>query len=91
MNILENAGLKRLAAFLVTFLALLLGKKFGIELSPEEKAELVALTVAFIGQSAWKEAALAKAASAGSAAAASVSTVDAAVIKMEERTKGPQP
>lgn len=91
MNILENAGLKRLAAFLVTFLALLLSKKLGIELTSEEKAELVALTIAFIGQSAWKEASLAKSEAAGKLAAGQVQTVDAAIIKLEERTKGPHP
>lgn len=91
MNPLENSGLKRLIAFVITMLALLLNKRLGFELSPEEKAELVALTVAFIGQSAWKEVAMKKAEASGRVAAGEVDSIENAIIKLEARTKGPQP
>lgn len=91
MNPLDNAALKRMLAFIITAGAVLLSKKFGIELSETEKAELVALASFYIGQSAWKETALKKAEAAGEAASISMTDIEKAVENVLARTKGPQP
>lgn len=56
---MDTSSIKRLAAFLIGLLAIVLNKKLGLELDASTQAAIVTIVLGFIGQSAWKEAKLA--------------------------------
>lgn len=70
MEILGNASLKRLLFTLAGAAVVALNKKLGLGLETVDIAGIVSMVVAFVGQSAWKEAKM-----AGVDAAAKVVTV----------------
>lgn len=67
---MEADSLKRLLVTVISFVALLLSQKFGIQLSDTTIASLAGIISIFLAQSGWVTAAKAKA--AGVAAAAGV-------------------
>ena len=58
----EKRSLKRLAAFVVPAIVLAVNKKLGLELGNLEVTGITALALGYLGQSAMKEVAMAKAA-----------------------------
>lgn len=68
---------RRLIAFVVGLIALLLNKKLGIELTEETQLEVTALVMAYMTQSAWREQAALKVETAGQAAQATVQALPA--------------
>lgn len=59
-ELLSNPSLKRAAVGAITAATIALNKKLGLGLELGDVAALVALAVAFLGQSAMKEVAVAK-------------------------------
>ena len=74
LDLLSNPSLKRFLVTLATAAVIALNKKLGLNLEVADVASLVALAVAFVGQSAMKEVKL-----AGQDAAAKVVDTNAAV------------
>jgi hypothetical protein len=72
---------KRLVVFLVGLLVVALNKKWGLNLDSTEVASVAIMVLGYVFQSAWKQVASDKA----KAAAANVTTTDAAVAVL----KGP--
>ncbi len=74
MELLSNPSLKRFLFTIAGAAVVAMNKKLGLGLDPVDIAGIVSMVVAFVGQSAWKEARL-----AGMDAAAKVTDVKAAV------------
>jgi len=65
---MEAATIRRLVAFVVGLVAVVLNKKLGLELDDAAQVSLVALIATYIGQSAYNEAQTKKAAAVVTAA-----------------------
>lgn len=76
---------KRLYLAVGTVLALLISNFTGHEVDPTTMAGIITVVVGFIGASATKEAAVAKAVVAGQAAASRVDTLEKAVSALAAR------
>lgn len=61
LELLKAGATRRLAVFALTPLLVLLNSKFGLDLSAEAIGAVVVSSVAYLVQSAWKEAAVKKA------------------------------
>lgn len=83
---LGGSTFRRFVVFAVGAVAVLLNKKLGLELGMEEQAALVTLVIAYLGQSAYKEAAKAKA----MVSAADIKSVEDAIAEFKKGL-GPQP
>lgn len=87
MNPIDNASLRRAVAFLIGAGALLLNKKAGLELDAGAQELLTVVVTAYILGGNAKEAMVARATAASTAAGEKVKTVDDALAVI----KGPQP
>lgn len=76
--LLSGTG-RRLIVFAVGVLAVALNRKLGLELDTTEQGALVALIIAYLSGSNYKEAQLARAAAAGAKSASAVTTEAEAV------------
>jgi hypothetical protein len=81
LEFLNGPG-KRILVTLLGVGSVALNKKFGLNLGDAEIAAIASLIITFVGQSAWKEAAMAKA----EVAAGNVNTLEDAA-----KVLGPQP
>lgn len=84
---MDSAMLRRLIGFLVTPGVALANRKWGLGLEAGEVEAIAAASIGYVAQSAWKEAAIAKAAAAGNAAAAQVVTLEDARKLLREAGK----
>lgn len=87
MNLLDNASLRRAIALLIGAGALALNKKAGLELDSQAQEWLTLIVMSYILGGNAKEAMVARATAASTAAATQVKTVDEALTVI----KGPQP
>jgi len=79
LELLANPSLKRFIVTIATAAVVALNKKLGLSLEVADVASIVALAVAFLGQSALKEVKL-----AGVDAAAKVATVNDAAKELSK-------
>ena len=87
MNPIDNASLRRAIALLIGAGALIANKKLGLELEPQAQEWLTLIVMSYILGGNAKEAMVARAAAASTAAGEKVKTVDEALAVI----KGPQP
>lgn len=76
-SLATSGSTRRLIALLVGLAAIALDKHFGLQLTELDKEAITVLVTAFLAQSAWKEATLAKVEAAGAAAAATMQATPA--------------